>query len=127
VRFGGPALALALVAMVATPAMAAGGDMNVATFLAKAEVLMAKGPFALLSKDVKVLRAEGEAASDVYFARLGRERAQGNPSSCPPRKPKEPSNREFLKHLRSYPPAARAVTKMHVAMGDWFIRTYPCK
>jgi hypothetical protein len=126
-KAGGAALALALAAMAAAPAYAAGGDMSVATFLGKAEALMAKGPFALLSKDVKVLRAEGEAASDVYHARLARERAQGNPSSCPPRKPKEPSNSEFLKHLRSYAPAVRAVTKMNVAMGDWYIRTYPCK
>ncbi len=100
--------------------------MSVATFLAKADKLMARGPFALVSRDYKVLRREGEAAGAHYRARLAKERERGKPSSCPPGKAR-PSNRVFLDHLRSYPAAARPGTPMRTAMADYFIRTYPCR
>ncbi len=117
-----PLLAITL----AGPAQAAGGDISVAAFLARADALMAKGPFALLAKDYKLLRAEGEAAGAAYQARLAQEREQGQASSCPPRKAR-PSNSQFLDHLRGYPAAARPATNMRKAMADYFIRAYPCR
>jgi hypothetical protein len=106
-------------------AFAAAGDMSVATFLAKADALRAKGPFALMSSDYKLLKAEGEAAGQAYGARLRQERAAGRPSSCPPRGIRPGSNL-VLAHLRSYPVAARPSTTMRTAMADYFIKTYPC-
>lgn len=117
---------LVLALLPAGTAMAAGGDMSVATFLAKADALRAKGPFALMSSDYKLLKAEGEAAGAVYQQRLQQERAAGRPSSCPPRGAR-PSNDQFIAHLRSYPAGARPNTPMRAAMADYFIRNYPCR
>ena len=50
------------VALLTGTAAAAAGDMSVATFLAKADALKAKGPLALLSSDIKLLQGEGQAA-----------------------------------------------------------------
>lgn len=111
--------------LVATPALASDGNMSVATFLAKADALRAKGPFALMSSDYKLLKAEGTAAGEAYGARLRQERAAGRPSSCPPQGTRPTSN-QVLAHLRSYPAAARPGTTMRTAMADYFIRTYPC-
>lgn len=115
------ALGLALT----TPALAAGGDMPVATFLAKADALKAKGIMALGSSDIGLLKAEGQAAGMAYKARLDRERAAGKPSSCPP-KGTRPTSGQVMAHLRTYPAEARARTTMRTAMADYFIKTYPC-
>ncbi len=109
----------------AYPALAAPGDMIVATFLAKADGLKAKGMGALFSPDIKVLKAEGMAAGMAYRDRLKAEKAQGKPSSCPPEKAKMTPDL-LLTHLRAYGPAARTGTTMKTAMADYFIRKYPC-
>jgi len=123
-------IALAAVALMgsalASPAMAAAGDMNIATFLAKADGLRAKGAMALLSSDFKVLKSEGEAAGASYRTRLQRERAAGKPSSCPPQGTRINSD-QLLTHLRSYPAENRQSISIRTAMADWFIRTHPCR
>jgi cytochrome c553 len=118
---------LAALALAALPGalLAAPGDMNVATFLAKADALRAKGPAALFSSDVGLLRAEGTAAGEAYRARLARERAAGKPSSCPPKGTKVGQN-ELLAHLRAYPAGTRPSVTMKQAMADYFIKKYPC-
>lgn len=120
------ALAMAASIAMAGSAFAAPGDMNVATFLAKADVLKAKGAGALFSPDVSVLRNEGTAAGEHYRARLKAERAAGRPSSCPPPNTKVNSDK-LLAHLRTYPEAIRPRVSMKQAMADYFIRTYPCR
>lgn len=115
-----------LLAALAQPALAAAGDMNVATFLAKADALQAKGVGALLSSDFKLLQSEGKAAGAAYRARLKTEGAQGHPSSCPPAEARVNSN-QLLAHLRSYAPAVRAGTSLKTAMADYFIKTWPCR
>jgi hypothetical protein len=117
--------AIAVLALTAVPALASDGNMSVATFLAKADGLRAKGPLALMSSDYKLLQAEGQAAGEAYSARLRQERAVGRPSSCPPQGTRPGSN-QVLTHLRSYPVGARPGTTMRTAMADYFIRTYPC-
>lgn len=120
-------LALAAAALLtAAPALATGGDMSVAMFLSKADALKAKGPMALLSPDLKVLKSEGQAAGEAYRARLVAERTAGKPSSCPPKGAKVTSN-DVLSHLRTYPAGARERTSMKTAMADFFIRNYPCR
>ncbi|MFM6931895.1 MAG: hypothetical protein ACKOUT_06590 [Novosphingobium sp.] len=119
-------LCLAASGLTAGPALAAPGDMSVATFLTKAEALKAKGMAAMFSSDVGALTSEGKAAAANYRARLENERKAGRPSSCPPAKASVSSN-ELLAHLASYPVAARPSVPMTRAMGDFFARKYPCR
>lgn len=122
-RLISPPILLAL--SLATPAAAATGDMSVAAFLAKADALKAKGILALASPDMKLLKAEGEAAGMAYRTRLQQERTAGKPSSCPPKGTRVSSN-QVLNHLRAYPAPRRGSTSMKTAMADYFIKTYPC-
>jgi hypothetical protein len=111
---------------IATPALAVGGDMSVATFLAKADALKAKGIMALGSSDIGLLRSEGQAAGQAYKARLEGERKAGKPSSCPPKGTKVQSDK-LMAFLRTYPEPVRPRTTMKSAIADYFIKTYPCK
>jgi len=117
--------ALALAA-ASTPLAAAPGDMNVATFLAKADALKAKGAMALFSSDISLLKNEGMAAGMAYKARLSQERAAGRPSSCPPQGTTVNSDR-LLEFLRTYPANVRPRVSMKQAIADYFARTYPCR
>jgi hypothetical protein len=110
---------------LAVPALAAGGEMSVATFLAKADALKAKGIMALGSSDIGLLRSEGQAAGQAYKARLEAERKTGKPSSCPP-KGTRPSSGQIMTHLRTYPEPSRPRTTMKTAIADYFIKTWPC-
>lgn len=110
---------------LASPLLAAPGDMSVAVFLGKADALKAKGPMALFSSDIGVLKSEGQAAGEAYRARLQNERAAGKPSSCPPKGTKVNSDK-LLDHLRTYPAPTRPKVSMKQAMADYFIKTYPC-
>jgi hypothetical protein len=116
----------ALAATTITPALAAPGDMTVATFLTKADALKAKGAMALFSSDMGLLKQEGQAAGVAYRARLGQERSAGRPSSCPPKGVQVDSG-QLLGFLRTYPEPARPRTSMKTAIADYFIRTYPCR
>ena len=119
-------LALFACLALAAPVLAAPGDMNVATFLAKADALKAKGVTAMFSSDLKLLRTEGQGAGANYKARLNAERATGKPSSCPPKGTKVDSDK-LLAFLRTYPEPVRPRVSMKQAMADYFIRTYPCR
>ena len=119
-------LALFACLALAAPVLAAPGDMNVATFLAKADALKAKGVTAMFSSDLKLLRTEGQAAGANYKVRLNAERATGKPSSCPPKGTKVDSDK-LLAFLRTYPEPVRPRVSMKQAMADYFIRTYPCR
>ena len=116
---------LAVMLLLPVAALAAPGDMSVATFLAKAEALQAKGVTAMFSSDIGVLKSEGKSAGQHYKARLQAEKAQGRPSSCPPPGVKINSD-ELVAFLRTYPTAARPRVSMKQAMADYFIKKYPC-
>lgn len=124
-RSGMAALLLAS-ATAANAANAATGDMSVATFLAKVDALKAKGPMALFSPDIGMLKNEAYAAGRAYRARLLQEKAAGKPSSCPPASTKV-SQDMWLTHLQSYPLAQRAQISLHRAMADMFIKNFPCR
>ncbi|WP_309621629.1 hypothetical protein [Novosphingobium sp.] len=117
---------LTMLLAVPMAAIAAPGDMSVATFLNKADALKAKGPAALFSSDIGLLKSEGKAAGEHYKARLKRERAEGRPSSCPPPGVKINSD-DLLAHLRTYPATVRPKVSMKQAMADYFIKAYPCR
>ena len=118
--------AMVLPLLAATPALAAPGDINVASFLAKADALRAKGAMALFSSDYKLLQSEGKAAGKAYRLRLNDERAAGKPSSCPPQ-PAPVNSNTLLAHLRTYPAEHRGHTSLKTAMADLFIKTWPCR
>lgn len=118
-------IALAASITLASPLLAAPGDMSVAAFLGKADSLKAKGPMAMFSSDIGVLKAEGKAAGEAYRARLQSERATGKPSSCPPKDTRVNSDK-LIAHLRTYPAPVRPKISMKQAMADFFIKTYPC-
>jgi hypothetical protein len=124
----GHILMIGTIALLAgTAAMAAPGDMNVTTFLAKADALKAKGIMALASSDVALLQAEGKAGGVAYRQRLKADAAAKRPPhSCPPAKAAVNSD-EFLKHLRSYPEPMRANTSIKTATADLMKKRYPCK
>lgn len=111
---------------IAAPALAAPGDMSVATFLAKADVLKAKGAMALFSSDYKLLQAEGQAAGQAYRTRLAGERTAGKPSACPPASAKVNSD-QLIGHFRTYPAARRGSITLKTAVADYFIKTWPCR
>jgi hypothetical protein len=117
---------MAALLLLPAAALAAPGDMSVATFLAKADALQAKGVTAMFSSDVGVLKSEGKAAGQHYKMRLQAEKAQGRPSSCPPPGVKINSD-ELLAFLRTYPAAVRPRINMKQAMADYFIKKYPCR
>ncbi len=118
---------LVLTAAMALPAVAAKGDMSVATFLAKADALKAKGFGALGSPDIKILRDEGMAAGAAYRARIeGDKKAGRAPHSCPPAKAAMKSD-QFIAHLRSYPVAVRPTTSIKTATFDLMKKRYPCQ
>lgn len=118
------AIVAAPAASLAAPALAA-GDMSVATFLAKADALKARGMGALFSPDMKLLKGEGQAAGQAYRQRLTAERAAGRPSSCPPKGVTVSSN-DLLAFLRTYPEGQRPRVTMNAAMADFFIHKWPC-
>ena len=121
-----PLLALSALLAASSPVLAAPGEMNVATFVAKADALKAKGAMAMFSSDLSLLTSEGRAAGAAYHARLDAERAAGHPSSCPAKGTKVNSD-QLMGFLAKYPAPARAHITMRAAMADYFIHTYPCK
>ena len=125
-RFTLRAMALGCgVALLTGTAEAAAGDMSVATFLAKADALKAKGPLALLSSDIKLLQGEGQAAGAAYRAQLDAERKAGHPSSCPPKGVKIGGD-ELMAQMRKYPAATRQRITVKAAMVDMLRAKFPC-
>jgi hypothetical protein len=121
--------ALALLATVtvwALPAQAATGEMTVAAFLGKYEALKKKGLAALTSPDVKLLKAEGEAAGQAYLARMRADRAAGRPPhSCGPAKARIGQG-EFIAGVQKYPVTLRDQITLKMAVADMMRKKYPC-
>lgn len=117
---------LAAAALLTAPADAAPGDMNISTFLAKADALKAKGILALGSSDIQLLQSEAKAAGAAYRKQIKMDLAQKRtPHSCPPAKATLKSD-EFLAHLRTYPASARSGISVAAATADFMKKRYPC-
>lgn len=102
---------------------AAQAEISVATFLAKADALRAKGPLALFSSDIGLLKREGEAAVDAWRAQVRLD--DGRRNACPPPKEKISDDR-FLGMLTAVPPPERARTSVATAVTRGLNRLYPC-
>jgi hypothetical protein len=111
-----------------TPVTAAGAQ-DVAHFLVRVDRLLARGPFALLSRDFYRLKREVEADGDTLKREYAREKAAGRPTAfCPPStdKPRVSKN-EFLAGLRAVPVARRSTTDTKDVLRFILERKYPCK
>ncbi len=118
-------IAVFLIGFVAA-APAAAQNMPVSTFLEKADKLRAKGPFALFSSDLRVLKREVESAAIVYRAESRADTAAGKPKdTCPPDKFKLGSD-ELLNSFRSIPADLRPRTSVKQAWAAFLKRKYPC-
>lgn len=102
--------------------------MTVETFLAKAKALQSKGPFALASSDLALLRDEVKDAGTAYRAQIEADRVAGKPPrACPPPvgQAKIDSN-VVMTEFQAIPAAKRkiSVQSAFYAMMD---RRFPCK
>jgi hypothetical protein len=101
--------------------------MPVTTFLAKAEVLTKRGPFALLSSDYGKLKAEVNNSAKA----LGREQSAARKAGRPPATcmPKNISigTDELLEHFRSIPRQQQQETSVKAALLTFVNKKYPCR
>jgi hypothetical protein len=110
-RFG-----LGMIAALALIPAAAEATMPLPAFLARAEALQNKGPLALFSGDLKLLKDEVQTSLLSIRAERLRAKAAGRPQGfCPPGEGGKMSSDELLAGLRRIPPAERA--RMDVRQG----------
>ena len=107
----------------ATPAAAA---MEVNTFLAKVSALKAKGPMALFSSDIGLLKREaGVATAQINADKKARVAAHQPPLYCAADDQRMTAN-EMITGLAAIPPAERGMS-----LKDAFLRVikkrYPCR
>ena len=108
--------------------IASAAAMPVSTFLAKAEKLQSRGPFAVFSGDLKLLTnqikrdgAELKAANEAAAA-AGKRKAYCWPEGGAGIGPKE-----VLQAMQAVPAVQRPRTTTKDAMRAYFARRFPCK
>lgn len=122
-------LRLALVAVVigAAAASAEAQHMPVSTFLTKAEALEKKGPMALFSGDLKLLKGEiSRASAELRAERRATIKSGKAAAYCPPDKGKLDSD-ELLRSFRTIPPAERPGISTKEGLRRLMIAKYPCR
>ena len=101
--------------------------MPASEFLARADALRAKGPFALMSDDLPRLKqAVVDAGGQLRAERLAAAAAHRPPLYCPPGGHGSLNADELTATIRAMPPAARAKTELKDAMRVVMIRKFPC-
>jgi hypothetical protein len=102
-------------------------NMPVSKFLAKAESLKKKGPLALLSGDLKLLKSEVHNSANAYAADVRAARKAGKLThSCPVQGTTLSMNSdELLGHFNSIPPAQRNMS-VKTAFYGLMKKKYPC-
>ena len=115
---------VAAAALIATPVLAQ--NMPVSTFLEKADALKAKGPMALFSSDIGVLKKEIQAAGLAARAERQARDAAGQPRlACPPEKISMNSD-QLMESFRAIPAAQRSRVTVKQAMTEMVRKRYPC-
>lgn len=107
---------------------AAAPEMTVNEFLLGMEKAESLGPAAVLSSDVRALRAENERVRQLYFAEAARQKkAGGARHSCPPGdgRPKL-SGDELREYLTRLSPGAKK-QPFRVAVFNLIKTKYPCR
>lgn len=111
-------------AMLAVPA---GAAMTVDTFLTKVTALKSRGPLALFSSDIGVLKRESAAAvKSIDAEKAARAKAGKPPLFCAPADQKKMGADEMITALQAIPPDQRGIS-----LRDGFVhvltRKYPCR
>lgn len=107
---------------------AAAQAMPLPAFLQKAEALQRKGPLALLSSDLSVLKNEVRAATEALRAeRLAAKRAGRPQAYCPTQEGGSMNSDELLAALRQIPPAQRAHMDVKDGVRVMLARKFPCR
>ena len=97
-----------------------------ATFLAKADALLARGPMALFSSDVGLLKTEtAHAGAELKAERLALVAHHKPTAYCPPAKSAISSD-ELIKALHRIPPADLAKMQFKDAFRQVLAQKYPC-
>jgi hypothetical protein len=113
------------IALAAAPSMLHAQNMPVSTFLAKADALKAKGPLALLSGDIGLLKKEVQQSAKALRAEQSAAAKAGRKTPyCLPDKASMNSN-ELLAHFRSIPTAQRGMP-VKEAFASLMRKKYPC-
>jgi hypothetical protein len=120
-------MAGAVLAISAAPAVAQ--SMPLPTFLAKADSLKKKGPLALFSGDLKLLKKEMQESAKLLRAeRLAGAKAGKKPAYCPPEKGGGALEAdEILSHLNTIPAAQRARMTTKDGFRSLLVKKFPCQ
>lgn len=101
--------------------------INAQVFLSRAEALIAKGPFALFSSDLKQLQAIVEDNGDIIHDDMIADRvSHARPQYCPPAKHEYIGARELVSGLRSMPSSERKQVDLQAAMRRILAKIHPC-
>ena len=100
--------------------------MTVAEFMGKATALKKKGPLALMSPDIKLLKAEMVGITTAYRADAIAARSAGKPLSCPPTGRVKMGAGELMASLATIPAEQARVMPMKTAFYAFMKRRYPC-
>ena len=117
---------IAAAVLLAVPLTSASAAMDVATFLAKADALRAKGPMALFSSDVGLLKNEVQSAAlALRTERLALLKTGKKAAYCPPAKGSMNSD-ELMAAMHVVPVAERPRTDVKAVVRSILVRKYPC-
>jgi hypothetical protein len=113
--------------LTALPGAAQAQSMNAEAFFKKAQTLKARGPLALMSRDLKPMIREAKAAGlKARSIRLAAVAAGHTPRYCPPKGSKRLGNQEFMDGMAAIPPAERLSIDLTEAITRILVRKYPC-
>jgi hypothetical protein len=117
---------LVIAALVAAAAGSAQA-MDVATFLAKGEVLRQRGPLAMFSGEYREIQDAAQAAIHALRQeRLAAVAAGRRPAYCPPEHAAL-APQEIMAAMQAVPAGQRPRTDIKVALRSAFARKYPCR
>ena len=121
-----PQAALAAALLLTLPPSALHAQaMPVATFVAKADALKKRGPFALLSSDYGRLKAEVNNSAKTLGAEQAAARKAGRkPATCMPNKSSIGTD-ELLEHFRAFARSQHGST-VKAALLSFVNKKYPC-
>ena len=113
--------------LTAIPGTAHAQSMNAEAFYKKALALKAKGPLAIMSREVRPLIREAKAAGlKARATRMAAKAAGRKPRYCPPEGSKRLGHKEFLNGMGAIPLAERARIDMTEAMTRVLVAKFPC-
>ena len=112
---------------MAAPASAAPGDVNAHTSDAKAVSLKKQGPLALLSGDIKPMKAQMIDAGTRVRGENAAARKAGRALYCPPADKKGAGVDFILDGLAGIPEAKRRQMTLVAAWREILVAQYPCR